>query len=54
MEENRKYIRQMEIQLKHTTDSVLTLTDRVNQLENSVRFVQVKAFSGGAIDDDSN
>ena len=50
MEENRKYIRQLETELKYSNNAVQTLTARVDQLEQSVRVVQVKVFSGGPID----
>ena len=49
MEENRKYIRDLEIELKNTNNTVQTLIARVDELENSVRVVQVKVFSGGAV-----
>ena len=49
MEENRKYIRDLEIELKNTNNTVQTMAARVDELENSVRVVQVKVFSGGAV-----
>ena len=49
MEENRKYIRDLETELKNTNNTVQTMAARVDELENSVRVVQVKVFSGGAV-----